>query len=136
MYLDRGGRFGENVAARGSRSRTPRADESKAESAHIEGPQIKVQITFTEYDGEKKIKSLPMSLERSWVEGDVFVPVQKPAAPTNDPAVGQFTQPIIRQFRSENNVTMRDGQTIETNFATDPVSEKVIKLEVTINVLK
>ncbi len=172
---------------------TPKKDEAKSESARSEGPQIKVQITFTEYDGGKKIKSLPyalllqarddvpgtkirmgsrvpvyiggehgsmqyldigtnidcrasvtqdgryrlsMSLERSWVEGDVFVPVQKPAAPMNDPAVGQFAQPIIRQFRSENNVTMRDGQTIETNFATDPVSGKVIKLEVSINIVK
>ena len=171
----------------------PKKDETKTENARSEGPQVKVQITFTEYDGEKKVKSLPyalllqarndvpgtkirmgsrvpvytggehgsmqyidvgtnidcrataaqdgryhltMSLERSWVEGDVFVPVQKAAATTNDPAVGQFAQPIIRQFRSENNVTMRDGQTIETNFATDPVSGKVIKLEVTINVVK
>ena len=171
----------------------PKKDETKTENARSEGPQVKVQITFTEYDGEKKVKSLPyalllqarndvpgtkirmgsrvpvytggehgsmqyidvgtnidcrataaqdgryhltMSLERSWVEGDVFVPVQKAAAATNDPAVGQFAQPIIRQFRSENNVTMRDGQTIETNFATDPVSGKVIKLEVTINVVK
>ena len=172
---------------------TPKKDEAKNESPRSEGPQVRVQITFTEYDGEKKIKSLPyalllqarndvpgtkirmgsrvpvytggehgsmqyldvgtnidcrasvtqdsryrlsMSLERSWVEGDVFVPVQKPAGSTNDPAVGQFAQPIIRQFRSENNVTMRDGQTIETNFATDPVSGKVIKLEVSINVAK
>ena len=171
----------------------PKKDETKTENARSEGPQVKGQITFTEYDGEKKVKSLPyalllqarndvpgtkirmgsrvpvytggehgsmqyidvgtnidcrataaqdgryhltMSLERSWVEGDVFVPVQKAAATTNDPAVGQFAQPIIRQFRSENNVTMRDGQTIETNFATDPVSGKVIKLEVTINVVK
>lgn len=171
----------------------PKKDEAKSESARSDGPQIKVQITFTEYDGDKKIKSLPyalllqartdvpgtkirmgsrvpvytggehgamqyidvgtnidcraaatqdgryrlsMSLERSWVEGDVSVPVQKPAAATNDPAVGQFAQPIIRQFRSENSVTMRDGQTIETNFATDPVSGKVIKLEVSINVAK
>src|ERR1700741_4408737 len=171
----------------------PKKDETKTENARSEGAQVKVQITFTEYDGEKKVKSLPyalllqarndvpgtkirmgsrvpvytggehgsmqyiavgtnidcrataaqdgryhltMSLERSWVEGDVFVPVQKAAGTTNDPSVGQFAQPIIRQFRSENNVTMRDGQTIETNFATDPVSGKVIKLEVTINVVK
>jgi hypothetical protein len=171
----------------------PKKDESKAENARSEGPQLKVQITFAEYDGEKKVKSLPytlllqarvdvpgtkirmgsrvpvytggehgsmqyidvgtnidcrasttqdgryhlsLSLERSWVEGDVFVPVQKAAAPTTDPAVGQFAQPIIRQFRSENNVTLRDGQTIETDFATDPASGKVIKVEITINVMK
>lgn len=167
--------------------------EAPKAAAQPEIQQAKVQIVFTEYEGEKKVKSLPytllvrtgsespwskirmgsrvpvytggehgsmqyidvgtnidcqahttpdgryqlfMTLERSWVEGDVFVPVQKPAAGATDPAVGQFAQPIIRQFRSDSHVALRDGQTLETNFATDPVSGKIIKLEVSLNIMK
>src|ERR1700739_4987433 len=40
----------------------PKKDEPKTENARSEGPQVKVQITFTEYDGEKKVKSLPYAL--------------------------------------------------------------------------
>lgn len=167
-------------------------DEPKTSSARTEGPQLKVQIVFSEYDGDKKIKSLPytllvraesgepwskirmgsrvpvyaggapasfqyvdvgtsidcrasvvddgryrlsMNLERSWIEGDVAMSPPKSAS-SGEPTPTAFPQPIIRQFRSENTVTMRDGQSMETNFATDPVSGKVIRLEVTLNVLK
>jgi hypothetical protein len=45
-------------------------------------------------------------------------------------------QPVIQQFRSELDVLVRDGQTIQTTAATDPVSGRVTKVEVTANVLK
>jgi hypothetical protein len=45
-------------------------------------------------------------------------------------------QPVIQSFRSEVDVLIRDGQTIQTNVATDPVSGRVTKVEVTANVLK
>jgi len=161
-------------------SAAPRAEKLTA---------VKVGVTFAEFEGDKKVKSLPyilivvahekppyfaklrmgsrvpvytgkengmqyldvgsnidcqatrtpegsfdlrLSLDRSWVEGDVAVPVEK----TPQPSSGQFPEPVIRQFRSDLNLVLRDGQSVESTFATDPLSGKVFKVEVTLNVVK
>jgi hypothetical protein len=164
----------------------PPSDEVKAAPSRQDGPQLRVQIVFSEYDGDKKVKSLPytllvlvggdtnwskmrigdrvpvlvakdqfqyldvgtnidcrafaatdgrfrlaMNLERSWVQSEVPLPATKDAA-----VEVQFHEPTIRSFRTDTNVLLREGQTIEIDFATDPVSGKVIKLEVTLNVAK
>ena len=44
--------------------------------------------------------------------------------------------PMIRNFRSEASLTLRDGQTVQHTLATDPVSGEVIKIEVTLNVVR
>ena len=157
---------------------------------------VKVTITFAEFEGEKKVKSLPytlvlaagekksdavdpfegfsklrmgsrvpvytgkengmqyldvgsnidchasrlpdgsfdlrLSLDRSWIEGDVPVPVEK----TQQSSSGQFPEPIIRQFRSDLALVLRDGQSVESTFGTDPLSGKVFKVDVTLNVIK
>ena len=72
---------------------------------------------------------LSMNLERSWVQGGTTFTNSKDTTAVEN-------QPIIRQFRSDSSVILRDGQTIETNFSTDPLSGRVIKLEITMNVLK
>jgi Bacterial type II and III secretion system protein len=170
----------------------PAKDVAKSTEAQAEGPQVKVQIVFAEYEGDKKVKSLPytmliqanrtgklrigsrvpvatggdkggmqfqyidvgtnldcsatpaqdgryqlrLSLERSWVEGNVPVAMEKSATASAEHNDSLFRQPIIHQFRFDNAIFLRDGQTLETNFATDPASGKVIKVEVTLNVLK
>jgi hypothetical protein len=48
----------------------------------------------------------------------------------------QLVSPMIRNFRSEANLTLRDGQTVQHTAATDPVSGEVIKIDVTLNVVK
>lgn len=158
---------------------------------------VKATIVFTEYDGDKKTKSLPytlyinapdsaefkgwvklrvgsrvpvytggdkgsmqyldvgtnidaraartpesyflvyLRLERSWVEGDVLVPVQKPPeAPVPDAHAGSFREPIVRQFTSELDLKLREGQTLESTMATDPISGKVMKVEVSLSAVK
>lgn len=159
-----------------------------ADARTAEPTPIKIGVTFTEFEGDKKVKSLPYTmvldsdgkppksvvkvgnripvyvgkeygmqyldigtsidcqasrandrfqirlvLERSWVEGDVQVAV--------DPATSlqtgrQFPEPIVRQFKQELSLTLRDGQTVESSFATDPLSGKVFKVEVSLNVMK
>ena len=74
-----------------------------------------------------------LDLDRSWVEGDVQVPVDRGAS--SQPS-GQFPEPIVRQFRSALSLTLRDGQTVESTFATDPLSGKVFKVEVSLHVVK
>jgi hypothetical protein len=46
------------------------------------------------------------------------------------------SQPVIQQFKTEMDLIVRDGQTIQSTVATDPVSGRVTKVEVTVNVLK
>lgn len=156
---------------------------------------LKLQLTFAEHEGEKKLASLPYTffvqaseghnspltkirtgsripvyvgkdggmqyidvgtnidaravdsgegrydvsllLERSWVEGDVLVPAARVGANTADVGgAGPFKEPIIRQFKTDLMLAMRDGQTVQTTQAADPLSGRVLTITVTINVVK
>lgn len=168
----------------------PKSEDTSAEMRPTETTPLKVSVTFTEFEGEKKVKSLPytmvvvadgrppksvlkmgsrvpvytgkengmqyldvgsnlecqayrtkdnrfdvkLDLDRSWVEGDVAVPVDRGTA--SQSSSGQFPEPIVRQFRTALSLTLRDGQTVESTFATDPLSGKVFKVEVSLSVLK
>ena len=176
----------------------PKSAETKPEEVRWLRASLKVQVVFTEYEGDKKLKSLPysflvrtgdrqesfdgramlragsrvpvytggekgsmtymdvgtnidcravsheegqyqliLSIERSWVEGDVSVPVEKAQVPpSGDPLGARFHEPIIRQYRTELAPILKDGQSLETSLATDPLSGRVVKLEVSVTVLK
>jgi hypothetical protein len=77
-----------------------------------------------------------LNLERSWVEGDVLVPMERGTAQSGDVHAGPFREPVIRQFKTELTLPMRDGQTTQSTLATDPLSGKVLSLTITINVVK
>jgi hypothetical protein len=167
-------------------------DRTKVE---VQTTPIKVQIVFTEFEGDKKIKSLPyvmymnapdsselragwvkfrigsrlpvyvgknemqymdvgtnvdarsaytgdghvllqMTLERSWVEGEVSVPMTKSDSSPSDPSGGHFQEPIVRGFKSELDLKLREGQLVESNMATDPISGRVLKVEISFAVVK
>jgi hypothetical protein len=44
--------------------------------------------------------------------------------------------PILRSFRSRNDLILRDGQSIQFTAATDRISGEIIKVDITLNVLK
>jgi hypothetical protein len=44
--------------------------------------------------------------------------------------------PLLRNFKSQTSMVMRDGQTAQYVAATDPVSGEVLKIDVTLSVLK
>ena len=167
-----------------------KSEVTSTETRPMATTPVKVAVTFAEFEGEKKVKSLPytlivaadgktpksqlkmgsrvpvytgkengmqyldvgsniscvalhadddrfdlrLDLDRSWVEGDVAVPVDR--GTSSQSLSGQFPEPIVRQFRSELSLIMRDGQTLESTIATDPLSGKVFKVEVTLSVLK
>ncbi len=171
-----------------AQEKTKTEDEPAAGVLAAKMTPVKVAVTFVEFEGDKKVKSLPytlivvadgrppsaklrmgsrvpvytgkengmqyldvgsnidcqaahsqdgrfelkLSLDRSWVEGDVSVPVEKSSSQPS----GQFPEPVIRQFRSDLSLLLRDGQTVESTFATDPLSGKVFKVEVTLSLLK
>jgi len=78
---------------------------------------------------------ISMNLERSWVAGEVDVPVEK-SSPGAAEAPSHFKQPIIRQFRTELTFPLRDGQTTEITQSADPSSGRVLVITVTMNVIK
>jgi hypothetical protein len=79
---------------------------------------------------------LYLALERSWVEGDVLVPITKSDGASSDSSAGHFREPIIRQFKSELDLKLREGQTIESTMATDPLSGKILRVEITLTAVK
>lgn len=167
----------------------PKSEDAAIEARQTETTPLKISVTFTEFEGDRKVKSLPyttvviadgknpksvvkigsrvpvyagkeygmqyvdvgsnidcqasrakdnkfdltLSLERSWVEGNVAVAVDPG---TSLQSSGQFPEPILRQFKSELSLTLRDGQAVESSFATDPLSGKVFRVEVSLNVVK
>jgi hypothetical protein len=79
---------------------------------------------------------IALNLERSWVEGGVSVPTEKQAESAVNTYTGQFKEPVIGQFKTELTLTLRDGQTIQTTQAADPLSGRVLTITVTMNVVK
>lgn len=75
---------------------------------------------------------LTLSVERT----SVYSVDEKKGAelPGNTTPIG--AQPIVRNFRVEFNSLLRDGQTVQTTSAADPVSGRVLKVDVTVNVVK
>ena len=87
------------------------------------------------YSGDGRLL-LQTNLERSWVEGDVSVPVAKSDGSAAETSSGHFRQPIIRNFRSELDLKLREGQSIESTMATDPHSGKVLKVDISFTIVK
>ncbi len=53
-----------------------------------------------------------------------------------DAPKGEGDRPTFRNFRSNFSILLKDGQTAQYTSATDPVSGEVLKVDVTLNVLK
>ena len=171
------------LLAQATKEEKSKAD-APASSVSEKVTPLKIQVLLTEFDGAKKVKSLPyvsyvtassehayeftkirlgtkvpvytgkesgmqyidvgtnidcrarhaeggayrvsVVVERSWVDG----------ATDFSGTAGQLPEPIIRQFKNEMEVTLRDGQTSEPTVATDSMTGKVMKIEVSLSVLK
>ena len=164
-------------------------ETEKAAPNRREITPLRVQVVFTEYEGEKKISNLPYTLlvnaegargQKAAIRMGLRVPVAtsansnqfqyidvgtnmdgwatklddgrfllhlnlersssytSSATQKTSVAVGEplSNQPIIQQFKTEVDLLMRDGQTIQSTLATEPVSARVSKIEVTLNVVK
>jgi hypothetical protein len=88
-----------------------------------------------------RVSSLPegrfmlvLSVERTYLyELSQAQSKQEAAAADN---LGMSGVPVIGRFNSNYDLPIRDGQTIEATSTTDPVSGRVLKIEVTANVVK
>lgn len=152
---------------------------------------LTVQVVFSEFEGERKISSLPYTIpvnatarERgsrpARVRMGIRVPItsgenafqymevgtnidcqahqlaggrfeldlnvertsvysaaeKKPVEWTPNEPMAIAAQPIVRHYKAEMVLMIRDGQTIQRAVATDPLSGRVVKLDVTLNVVK
>lgn len=150
---------------------------------------VKVQVVFSEFDGEKKISSLPYMLqsmaepERNPTQSSLRMGIRVPFATGNNQvqyqnvgtdvdcwvtssAEGNFRLrlslrrssvyptgsegketksgaeslaaglPVLREFNGSVTLTLRDGQTGQATVATDPVSGRTLKVDVTLNIAK
>ena len=52
------------------------------------------------------------------------------------PKPGQGGLPSFQNFRADNRLVMADGQTIQYSVATDAITGQIVKLDVTVNVIK
>ncbi len=157
-----------------------------------DGIPVKVQVVFSEFDGEKKVSNLPYTLtllssldrgrnfsslrmglkvpiQSTTKEGqsqtqymDVGTNIDARVQPTPD---GRFVlnmqirrssvhtlegankeaawsmgeasgRPILREYSAGFDFILRDAQTMQTTMATDPLSGRVLRVEVTLNVVK
>jgi hypothetical protein len=164
----------------------PEATSKSTEVEKIVTP-VRVQVVFTEYEGERKISSLPYTLlvnaddrgPLAAVRMGLRVPIEvnpnqityqdvgtnldghaekadngrfllrlnvekssvyAPSASEKPASLGGSEiankQPIVQQFRTQVNLLIRDGQTIQSTVATDPVTGRTLKVDVTLNVIK
>jgi len=148
---------------------------------------VKVQLVFAEYDGDKKISSMPYvfsvlanerGVDGTSVRTGVRVPIEIDSKdskttyldlgsnidcrvkieddgrflvsltmersalyPNKSPEGERLVAepnglPLIRQFRTNENLLLKDGQTSETTLSTDPLNGHTMRVSVTLNVQK
>jgi hypothetical protein len=163
------------------------AQEKSAPEARPPEIPLKVQVVLTEFDGAKKISSLPYTLNMlgtgphnghpAQLRFGVKIPISTGSGQVTYQDVGtnidgtavlgengqyrldllvdrssvtmpnsgadwkpgqSYTSadPLVRSFRNNFTVILKDGQTVQGTYATDPVTGHVLKVDVTLNVLK
>lgn len=164
-------------------------EKSKTEERVKAPTPVKVQIVFTEFDGDKKVSSMPYTftvITDEKVGGNystslrtgIRVPIEtegkeqkttymdigsnidcgikaeeegrfhlylifdRSALYPNKSSEGERLvanpggQPVVRQFRTSENLILKDGQTSENLVSTDPLNGHTFRVSVTINVQK
>lgn len=164
-------------------------EKPKAEERAKPAIPVKLQIVFTEYEGEKKISSMPYTfmavtddrmggLYSTSLRTGVRIPIEidgkdqkttymdvgsnidcgvrseedgrfhiylvfdRSALYPNKSSEGERLvaepngQPLVRQFRTQENLILKDGQTSENILSTDPLNGHTMRVSVTLNVQK
>ena len=170
-----------------AQDKTP--DKPKSEERAMALIPIKVQVVFTEFEGDKKISSMPYAFTvpasdksagnyGASMRTGVRIPIEidgkdqkttyldvgssidcriqsgedgrflvslifdRSALYPNKSSEGERlvnapnSQPLVRQFRTNESLLLRDGQTSENTLSTDPMSGHTMRVSVTINVQK
>ena len=158
---------------------SPKSSAAKQEEHAPPVTPLRVQVVFSEFDGEKKISSLPYTFtvnadERrarpgSQIRSGARIPIatgkdqftyidvgtnldcsaslqedgryklqmllERSSISAEAPS-GGGSNPVVRQFRTDINPVLRDGQTVESIVSSDPLNGHVYHVNVTMNVVK
>jgi hypothetical protein len=109
------------------------AGSSKGEGSQVTYQDVGTNIDCAAQGFENGAYYLNLSIDRSSVS------IRGPngeEAEWKPGADAPLPQPILRSFRDSFELVMRDGQSMEGTSAVDPVTGHVLKVEVTLNVLK
>ncbi len=117
-------------------TRIPVATGSEKGTLQFQYIDVGTNIDARAYQADDSRFDLNLNLERSWVEGGEIAPGQKGDSGNAELNNGIFREPIIRQFKTELTLPMRDGQTVQTTQAADPLSGRILTITVTVNVVK
>jgi hypothetical protein len=88
------------------------------------GTSIDCYVSTAQDDGRYRLE---ITIDDSSVYGDAPNPADNKPAPGN---------PSFRSFRASDSMALRDGQTSQFTTATDKVSGEIVKVDVTLNVVR
>jgi hypothetical protein len=88
------------------------------------GTSIDCSVSAAQDDGRFRVE---ITIDDSSVYGDAPNPADNKPAPGN---------PSFRSFRASDSMALRDGQTSQFTTATDKVSGEIVKVDVTLTVVK
>jgi hypothetical protein len=185
--------FAQDVESAKIKDKEKSKETVVVKEAPVPDVPLKVQILLTEFDGTKKVASLPYTIytlassrpnqHNAHLRFGVKVPIAMSAVGSSQFTYqdvgtnidcsaqefddGQYNldftvertsvsmrgadgeesewkpgnenpgpQPLLRSFRDNFTLVMRDGHTMEGTSAVDPVTGHILKVEVTLNVLK
>jgi hypothetical protein len=95
------------------------------------------QMSYTYRSIGTNIDCTAQTLEEGVFKLDLGVSDSSVFTAEKDAAANRPISPVsIRNFTSTFNVVLRDGQTVQHTSATDPVSGEVLRIDVTLTVLK
>jgi hypothetical protein len=109
-------------------SRIPVATGVQGEKLEFQYIDIGTNLDARAYSAGQDKYELVIAIERSWVDGEI--PAQTGAN------AGVWKQPSIHQFKTEFTLKLRDGQTIQSTQAADPLNGRVLTLTVTMSIAK
>lgn len=109
-------------------SRIPVSTGIQGEKLEFQYVDIGTNLDARAYSAADDKYELVIAIERSWVDGEV------PAQTGSNGGV--WKQPSFHQFKTELTLKLRDGQTIQSTQAADPLNGRVLTLTVTMNVAK
>jgi hypothetical protein len=96
-------------------------------------PAVPVMFNYQDVSTQIDAKARPMDDGRF----EVFISVADRALAEPSASIGAVpNMPIVRTFQSSNSLVLRDGQTRQFTAAADRVTGEVVKIDVTLHVVK
>lgn len=122
----------------GTRSQLRMGAEIPVPNPALRAPDAKSQAPMQYRAFGTNIDAWANSLEANRFQVNVSIEDSSvyPAEQSRSGAPGAGDVPVFRSYRTQNELVLRDGQTAQFTAASDRISGEVVKVDVTLNVLK